>query len=135
MEENNFRYATLLAIQAGIARMWIWDGSGNAPLTLVNGIVDFITTKLGISSGLSTFEKSDYESPEFDRDCWKSKNPKAVANFLNFCELEKPGFIRRLNQALKSEWHDQLVDDALGIPLKHLCTAHNSSSSSFLSST
>lgn len=128
VEEKNFSHAMFVAVQQGMVRIWLWDDLGNVPSTLIDGIVEYISN-LAVSDGLLDFGyKMDFESPEFDGHCWNSKNPKAVAQFLNYCEVKKPGFIRRLNQALKNGWHDRTVDDALGMPVQHLCIAHNSSS-------
>ncbi|XP_027172217.1 uncharacterized protein LOC113771867 [Coffea eugenioides] len=133
LEEINFSHAMFLAVQQGMARIWLWDGQGNAPSTLINGIVEYLSNIAVSSGGLLGFGSLDLESMEKDSNCWKSKNPKAVAQFLNYCELEKPGFIGRLNQALGNGWHDRTVDDALGMSAQHLRKVHHNSSPKYLS--
>lgn len=131
MAEPNFKHATFLAVQRGMARIWLWDGQGNAPTSLINGIVDYITT-LAISGGAPPSSSGGAELPEYSGSgCWKGNNdPRAVAGFLNYCEGKREGFVRRLNQEMRNDWHENMVDDALGpgdMPATTLCDAYLSS--------
>ncbi|XP_059664287.1 uncharacterized protein LOC132310064 [Cornus florida] len=134
-------------IQQGMARIWLYNAADNAvfhhsnittapPISLINGMVEYIISILagkgnsaaggGRSGGYSAcmpVEESD------NNVCWKDRDPKAVAHFLNYCEGHREGFIRRLNQAMKNGWHNEtlLLDCALGLPAKHLCASYKSS--------
>ncbi|CAK9173926.1 unnamed protein product [Ilex paraguariensis] len=123
MQETNFSHAMLLAVQRGMARIWLWDGQGNAPLYLINGMVEYITELAGFGTALNSGVGDSLES---DYTCWNSKDSKAVAQFLNNCERHRPGFIGRLNQAMRQGWHDRTVDDVLakGHPLKNWHVSH-----------
>lgn len=128
MDEINHGRAMLLAVQKGVAGMWVWDGEGEAPRSLVNGIVECIinsstSSELGVAGIRSPEEMVAPQPP----DCWGDKNAKAVAEFLNYYELKRPGFIRRLNQELRSRWREQTLDAAPGMPTQILCVPHNSS--------
>nr|GMD84238.1 uncharacterized protein LOC109150370 [Ipomoea batatas] len=128
MHDPNFKHAMFLAVQRGMARIWLWDGQGNAPITLINGIVDYIST-LAVSGG-SPPAPSGAELPEYSGSgCWTgNSDPRAVAGFLNYCEGKREGFLRRLNQEMKNNWHEKMVDDALGgMPAKTLCDSYHSS--------
>nr|GMD90322.1 uncharacterized protein LOC109150370 [Ipomoea batatas] len=128
MHDPNFKHAMFLAVQRGMARIWLWDGQGNAPITLINGIVDYIST-LAVSGG-SPPAPSSAELPEYSGSgCWTgNSDPRAVAGFLNYCEGKREGFVRRLNQEMKNNWHEKMVDDALGgMPAKTLCDSYHSS--------
>ncbi|XP_057502925.1 uncharacterized protein LOC130786625 [Actinidia eriantha] len=120
MEEANIDQAMSRAVQQGMARVWLYD---NAPNFLINGMVEYISSLAefgGVSDSGSTvlLENED--------NCWEDENPRTVAHFLNYCEQHNKGFIQRLNQAMEGRWHDQTVDNALGVPVQHLCTSYMS---------
>ncbi|KAI5662063.1 hypothetical protein M9H77_21386 [Catharanthus roseus] len=131
MDEINHKQALFLAIQRGMARIWLWDiyiiDEIEVPLSIVNGIVEYITD-------LAVGEiKSSQETMAAAADgCWRSKkNTKAAEEFLSYYEMKNPGFIRQLNRELRHNgWDDRMVDVALGLSIQHLCAHTNSSSSS-----
>ncbi|CAI9757183.1 unnamed protein product [Fraxinus pennsylvanica] len=123
MEEQNFKHAMLLALHQGVARIWLWDGQGNSPHNLINGVVEYITSNLSASSTKSN--PSKVEPSASTTACWKHDDVKVVAEFLNYCERSRTGFIRRLNQAMKEGWHEGKLDTALGMPAQNLCARHN----------
>ncbi|KAH7860710.1 hypothetical protein Vadar_017089 [Vaccinium darrowii] len=140
--ETNFEYAMLRAVQQGMARVWIYNN--NAPKTLVNGMVEYISRLAGLGEGvhihragpgfdttnlgtMSDFSGGSY-SPESGKTCWMDEDPVAVAHFLSYGEEERRGFIQRLNLAMKGRWQDRTVDDVLGMPARYLCGSHVSQS-------
>ncbi|KAI3457065.1 hypothetical protein Pfo_013728 [Paulownia fortunei] len=124
MEGTNFGHAMILAVRQGVARIWLWDGQGNAPRNLINGIVEYMTNNLGASFAVSSPDTA--EPPESATACWKHEDSRVVAEFLNYCERRRPGFIRRLNQAMKDGWDDGKLDGVLGLPVQNLCTTYES---------
>lgn len=117
MEETNVKMAMLQAIGQGMARVWIFDNCHNAPTSLINGLVEYISSSF---ASASAEVDSDSESEIFEDSfvCWKDENPKTVARFLSYYEGYRKGFIQRLNQAMSQScnWHDRAVNDALGRP-------------------
>ncbi|KAK6134956.1 hypothetical protein DH2020_031293 [Rehmannia glutinosa] len=119
MEGTNFRHAMSLALQKGVARIWIWDGQGNAPKNLINGILEYMTNNLG---GWSRPHRA--EPPELATACWKHEDSRVVAGFLNYYERRRPGFVRRLNRSMKDGWDDGIFGGVLGRPVRNLCTTY-----------
>ncbi|XP_055808622.1 uncharacterized protein LOC129877161 [Solanum dulcamara] len=118
LEGPNYKRDMFLALQKGMARIWLWDGQGNAPSNIVNGMIEYITS----------FEMSGSESVEsvrLKRSCWKSKDTRTIVKLLNYCEGKKEGFVRRLNKEMKNGWHEEMIDDVLGMPAWHLCETYN----------
>lgn len=122
MEEQNFRHAILLALHQGVARIWLWDSKGNALHNLINGIVEYITSNSSVFGTKSNPNK--VEPSASTTTCWKHDDTKVVAEFLNYGEHSRPGFIRRLNQAMRDGWLEGKLDIALGMPVQNLCTRH-----------
>lgn len=121
MMEANVKQAMASAVQRGMARIWLWDGEESAPTSLLDGMVEYIIISAGFTpssdSGSLWLPESDPTSI-----CWNDKDSVAVAHFLNYCEGLRKGFIGRLNQVMKDRWDKQMVDDALGLPAKSLCS-------------
>lgn len=95
-------------ILQGMARIWLWNCESRAPPWLLDGLVEYIKKVSGFSGW-------ELELPEFGHFCLGDKNPKAVAQFLDYCEKHSKSFIRRLNRGLKDGWDDLTVEDALGM--------------------
>ncbi|KAJ8534534.1 hypothetical protein K7X08_016262 [Anisodus acutangulus] len=122
LEGPSYKRDMFLALQKGMARIWLWDGQGNAPSNLVNGMIEYITSLA--SFGRITSESELVEPMKLNRSCWKSKDTRTIVKILNFCEGKKEGFVRRLNKEMKSGWHEKMIDDALGTPSWHLCETY-----------
>ncbi|OVA01420.1 Uncharacterized protein family [Macleaya cordata] len=128
MEERNVDKAIVSAVQRGMARIWIWNGVYGAPdRALIDGIEEYISIFAEFSGRPLSHSgnSATVELPGSDSMCWKDKNPVAVANFLNYCEGKKSGFIGRLNQAMRDNWNERMVDDALGMPAQQLCSSYH----------
>ncbi|KAL3715185.1 hypothetical protein ACJRO7_006994 [Eucalyptus globulus] len=119
MEAKDVKYNMASAIHRGMARIWLYDGGSKPPLALLDGMVEYISILAGF--GDTDYDGSVQGFQESAPNCWEDKTPKAVAHFLNYCERESGGFIRRLNEAMKEGWRDWTVDEALGMPAQHLC--------------
>ncbi|KAL0353962.1 UNVERIFIED_CONTAM: hypothetical protein Sangu_0977500 [Sesamum angustifolium] len=114
--------AMVQAVQRGVARIWLWDGRGNAPESLIHGIVEYMIDHLW-----ATRPRSDRAKPlRSATTCWKDGDSRVVAEFLDYCERRRPGFIRRLNHGMMDGWDDGKLDGLLGQPAQNLCTSYES---------
>lgn len=120
LEGPFFKRDMFLALQRGMACIWLWDGKGNAPSNIVNGMIEYITSLASLSGHVM----SESESVKSDKSCWKSKDTKIIVKLLNYCEGKKEGFVRRLNKEMKNGWHEKIIDDVLGMPAWHLCETY-----------
>lgn len=105
------------AIRQGVVRIWLWDGQGSAPKNLVNGIVEYLVNCLDGTA--SSHDAAELLEPAAAAACWDSGDRRAVAGFLESGERRRPGFVRRLNEAMKDGWSDERLGDALGLPLRY----------------
>lgn len=124
--DRNVNHAMSAAILRGMSRVWLWNGEGYAPPSLLAGMVEHITASAGFvekkySGGVVTTLMA------CDPMWWKDKDPTEVAIFLEYQERQQKGFIQRLNQGLKSRWQDRTVEDAVGVPGERQCDSFNSS--------
>ncbi|KAL0399631.1 UNVERIFIED_CONTAM: hypothetical protein Sradi_2306400 [Sesamum radiatum] len=124
MEGTNFGQAVLQAVQRGVARIWLWDGRGNAPKSLIHGIVEYMIGHLWAKRLSPGHDRG--KPPRSAATCWKHDDPRVVAEFLDYCERRRSGFIRRLNHAMMDGWDDGKLDGLLGQPAQNLCTAYES---------
>lgn len=126
--ERNVNHAMSAAILRGMSRVWLWNGEADAPPSLLDGMVEHIV-------GAAGFVEKKYSGGVVSKlaACepmwWKDKDPMQVAMFLDYHERQREGFIQRLNQGLKSRWHDRTVEDALGMPGQRPCGSSNFSGS------
>lgn len=99
MDQENYNHEVSSAVLKGMSRIWLWDGDGqgNSPQGLINGMVEYISSLAGLTPELP--EYSD------DGNYWEGKDAIAVAQLLDYCEKQNVGFIRRLNQAMRNDWH------------------------------
>ncbi|XP_039028876.1 uncharacterized protein LOC120162880 [Hibiscus syriacus] len=135
MEESNFKYSVVSAIQLAMARIWVWDGesSGGAPPWLIDGMAEYIWMRAGFGQGEETTQHlgSNFRP---DKLCfvvselcskWKmkmngdddgkrakpggvcreeGKDPKIVAEALDYLEQRNKGYVEGLNQILRDGW-------------------------------
>ncbi|KAL2245599.1 uncharacterized protein LOC105165554 [Sesamum indicum] len=124
MEGTSFRQVVFQAVKRGVARISLWDGRGNAPQNLKDGIVEYMIGHLWATRPPSGHDKA--KPLRSAARCWKHADSRVVAEFLDYCERRRPGFIRRLNHAMMDGWDDGKLDGLLGQPAQTLCTTYES---------
>ncbi|KAF5195915.1 Plant basic secretory protein (BSP) family protein [Thalictrum thalictroides] len=140
MEESNAERAMVLAVQRAMVRVWLWNNRENyAPDELIDGIVEYVMVIAGFVPSppdCSKLSQLPVSSTDYSHSmCWKNWDHAIdMVQFLIYCEMMRNGFIGRLNQAMQVSWHDHMVDDALGLPVGHLCESYYYSSSTLQSS-
>ncbi|KAL7599700.1 uncharacterized protein LOC111887988 [Lactuca sativa] len=132
---NNNEEAIVLAVLQGMARVWLWDGNGATPPVLLNGMVEYISSLAGFTLAEAWTSGGDATRlPEKNVVCWTDEQPRMVAWFLRYCDQRKqPGgggggggeVIRRLNQKMRTGWHDWMMDEALGMAGQHACASYD----------
>ena len=111
-EEIDVNYAMVSLVQRSMSRIWLWDGESSAPLTLLGGLVEYISMVAGF--GHVKYYDNIGKWPEYcDQIWWEDKDPKIVAHYLGCFEGYQKGFIQRLNQPMKDRWQDRMVEDVL----------------------
>ncbi|XP_041990168.1 uncharacterized protein LOC121741472 [Salvia splendens] len=113
------------AIRRGVARVWLWDGGGHAPRSVVSGIVEYLVDRLGDSAIGDAAEEFEAAAA-----CLDSGNPRSVAELLR----RSPGSVGRLNRAMKEGWSDEKLGGALGLPVEKLCATSDYESLRYKSS-
>ncbi|KAI3936492.1 hypothetical protein MKX01_028122 [Papaver californicum] len=134
-EKRNVDKGVVMAVQRGMARVWIWSygNYSGVPKSLIQGLEEYVVgNSVGFEYHPSILSNSGNKKnlPDSDhKTCWKDKNPVNVAHFLRYCEGIKSGFIRRLNEGIRDRWDEkQTLDDALlGISSVKLCADYHSS--------
>lgn len=119
MGGTNFGHDMVVAIRQGVARMWLWDGEGSAPNNLMTGLIEYLINILDVSTSIEPLEPAAAV-------CWDPDNGRAVAEFLKHGERRRPGFIRRLNRAMKDGWSEEILGGALGLPVHKSCATSES---------
>ncbi|GER53411.1 plant basic secretory protein family protein [Striga asiatica] len=121
MEGPDYDRAVVRAVRRGAARVWLWDG----PINLVNGIVELLAGELG--GPMAGPGPLDWAGA-----CWTPEDPREVAEFLRYCEVRAgPGFVGRLNRAMKDGWEDGILEGLLGQPVQDLCREYHEKSLSY----
>ncbi|KAI3866139.1 hypothetical protein MKX03_008743 [Papaver bracteatum] len=132
-EKRNVDKEVVMAVQRGMARVWIWSYGDyhGVPESLIQGMEEYVVgNSVGFDHHPSLLNSGKKKLPAgSDETCWKDNNPVNVANFLRYCEGIKSGFIRRLNQGIRDGWDEkQTLDDALlGISSVKVCADYHSS--------
>ncbi|PKA55582.1 hypothetical protein AXF42_Ash006784 [Apostasia shenzhenica] len=96
-----------VALRYGVARALLWDGGGASPPELMEALADYLTSP-------SSFKRP--AAVRHRESCW------AAAEFVEFCERRRPGFVARLNRAMREGWTEVAVDQALESPYRMACT-------------
>ncbi|KAI3864466.1 hypothetical protein MKW98_022511 [Papaver atlanticum] len=132
-EKINMDKEIVMAVQRGMARVWIWSYGDyhGVPKSLIEGMEEYVVgNSVGFDYHPSLLNSGEKKLPaDSDKTCWKDNNPVNVAHFLRYCEGIKSGFIRRLNQGIRDRWDEkQTLDDALlGISSVKVCADYHSS--------
>ncbi|KAK6917985.1 basic secretory protein [Dillenia turbinata] len=116
MEEKNFDHAMADAIQRGMARVWLFDGEGDAPTRVIDGIVEYIATSAS-GGGFSSTSSGEEVFEDCDKVRWEGLDTMSVAHLLHYCETINNGYIQRLNQGMRFRWgNDPTAEDDLNLP-------------------
>lgn len=126
--EVDYKEKFVSSILRAMVRIWLWDDGSKygAPARLIDGVVEYVAGVAGFSpEGIPGDGEGSLECD----DNWlvDNKEQRQVAMLLHFCEVEREGFIRRLNQGLRDTWHDGILDKALGFSRRKLCGLRNGS--------
>ncbi|XP_027364765.1 uncharacterized protein LOC113871870 [Abrus precatorius] len=94
-----------------MAHILLWDGKGQAPSGLIEGMADFVRLKAGYAP--------DYWKPPGVGYSW-DQGYEVTAQFLNYCDGIKNGFVADLNNKMKSSFSESLFSELLGKPVTQL---------------
>ncbi|CAL9099771.1 unnamed protein product [Musa textilis] len=95
MEATDVQMSVASALQRGVARVWLWDGRGQAPRSLLDAMVEYLTTQNNASATLST---------------------------TSCCAAAEQLRVARVNRAMQEEWNDRMLEDACGSPPEKVCS-------------
>ncbi|XP_050366159.1 uncharacterized protein LOC126784713 [Argentina anserina] len=85
--------------------VWQWNGNGQAPGGLIEGIADFVRLRAG-------YAPSHWVQPG-DGDRW-DQGYDVTARFLDYCTTLKDGFVAELNNKLKTGYSVNFFVEILG---------------------
>ncbi|KAJ3682257.1 hypothetical protein LUZ60_014830 [Juncus effusus] len=88
-----------------MTHVWQWNGQGNAPGGLIEGIADFVRLKAG-------YAPSHWVKPG-QGDRW-DQGYDVTARFLDYCDGLKNGFVAQLNSKMKAGYSNDFFVQLLG---------------------
>lgn len=88
-----------------MAHVWQWNGAGNAPGGLIEGIADFVRLKSG-------YIPSHWVKPG-QGDRW-DQGYDVTARFLDYCNGLRNGFVAELNKKMRTGYSDHFFKELLG---------------------
>ncbi|XP_078162164.1 uncharacterized protein LOC144557466 [Carex rostrata] len=88
-----------------MTHVWQWDGQGNAPGGLIEGIADFVRLKAG-------YAPSHWVKPG-QGNKW-DQGYEVTAYFLDYCNMLKSGFVSQLNAKMKDRYSKDFFVQLLG---------------------
>lgn len=96
-----------------IAHIWQWNGNGQTPGGLIEGIADFVRLK-------ANYAPSHWvQAGQGDR--W-DQGYDVTAKFLDYCNGLRNGFVAELNKKMKTGYSAQYFVDLLGKTVDELWT-------------
>ncbi|XP_057445077.1 uncharacterized protein LOC130737350 [Lotus japonicus] len=113
-----------------MTHVWQWDGNGQAPSGLIEGIADFVRLKAG-------YAPLDLWVPPGGGDKW-DQGYDVTARFLDYCNSIRNGFVGELNKKMKSSYSETYFTQLLGKSVTQLWTgykANYAASAAMLSTT
>ncbi|TKY50991.1 Basic secretory protease [Spatholobus suberectus] len=88
-----------------------WDGNGQAPGGLIEGIADFVRLK-------ANYAPSHWVKPGQGQK-W-DQGYDVTAHFLDYCDSLKNGFVAQLNKLMRTGYSNQFFVQLLGKPVDKL---------------
>ncbi|KAL3515330.1 hypothetical protein ACH5RR_022232 [Cinchona calisaya] len=88
-----------------MTHIWQWNGNGQAPSGLIDGIADFVRLKAG-------YAPSNWAQPG-QGDKW-DHGYDVTARFLDYCNSLSNGFVAELNKKMRDGYSDSFFFDLLG---------------------
>ncbi|MFS7920137.1 hypothetical protein Hanom_Chr03g00220891 [Helianthus anomalus] len=88
-----------------MAHIWQWNGNGQAPGGLIEGIADYVRLKAG-------YAPSHWVQPG-QGDRW-DQGYDVTARFLDYCNGLRDGFVAELNKKMRDSYNDGFFVDLLG---------------------
>ncbi|XVF45048.1 hypothetical protein PTKIN_Ptkin02bG0174200 [Pterospermum kingtungense] len=85
--------------------VWQWDGNGQVPGGLIEGIADFVRLK-------ANYIPSHWVKPGQGKK-W-DQGYDVTARFLDYCNSLRSGFVAELNKKMRTGYSDQYFVDLLG---------------------
>ncbi|KAL5707122.1 hypothetical protein ACHQM5_025209 [Ranunculus cassubicifolius] len=102
---GNVKIETVGIIYHETTHVWQWNGNGNAPSGLLNGIADYVRLKANLAP-LTWSEKGSGNR-------W-DEGYAVTAYFLDYCNDLKDGFVASLNRMMKHDYNDEFFARLLG---------------------
>ncbi|KAJ0801061.1 hypothetical protein HanPI659440_Chr03g0112461 [Helianthus annuus] len=88
-----------------MTHIWQWNGNGQAPGGLIEGIADYVRLKAGYAPG-------HWVQPG-QGDKW-DQGYDVTARFLDYCNGLRDGFVANLNKKMRDGYNDGFFVDLLG---------------------
>ncbi|CAA3007296.1 uncharacterized protein LOC111411989 [Olea europaea var. sylvestris] len=88
-----------------MTHIWQWNGNGQAPGGLIEGIADYVRLKAG-------YAPSHWVKPG-EGDRW-DQGYDVTARFLDYCDSLRSGFVAELNKKMRDGYNNTYFVDLLG---------------------
>ncbi|KAL9691801.1 hypothetical protein QQ045_012228 [Rhodiola kirilowii] len=98
-----------------MTHIWQWNGNGQAPGGLIEGIADFVRLKAGYAPG-------HWVQPG-QGDKW-DQGYDVTARFLDYCNGLRSGFVAELNKKMRTGYNANYFVDLLGKTVDQLWTEY-----------
>lgn len=96
-----------------MTHIWQWNGGGNAPGGLIEGVADYVRLKAG-------YAPSHWVGPG-GGDRW-DQGYDVTARFLDYCNGLRDGFVAELNRKMKDGYSNSFFQELLGKSVDQLWT-------------
>ncbi|XVF45054.1 hypothetical protein PTKIN_Ptkin02bG0174900 [Pterospermum kingtungense] len=94
-----------------MAHIWQWNGNGQAPGELIDGIADFVRLK-------ANYIPSHWVQP--GQGVKWDQGYDVTARFLDYCNSLRNGFVAELNKKMRTGYNDSYFVDILGKTVEQL---------------
>ncbi|XP_023754913.1 uncharacterized protein LOC111903369 [Lactuca sativa] len=109
--EGDLKWEYTSLLHHEITHVFQWNGEGQAPVGLVEGVADY------------TILKANYYPPGFAEpgsgDTW-DQGYDFTARFLEYCDGIVPGFVAKLNKMMRFSFDVKYFEDLTGKPVDQL---------------